>query len=790
MTILVAVWLFVTSAWAQPVPFLEVPRETFEKDDLARGAFRTGVEAFKAQDFSRAVENLKTVPELGGFLSLYTHWLMGQSLFIQQKWSEAIPHFNHVIDAPAASELKYQAQFFLAKIAIEQKKWGEAEQRLARLERKWRRSNNYPEVLYDLAGVELRRERSAQACKWAKKLFVKYPAYPPILPWSSLKDQKINDLKLPCSLTNKEIQDRARKLQLAGESEKARAELQALQAKASESERPALDLMMANFLVNEGLVEDALALLVRYHPSMKGNFNYLTLLGKAAARAGEYQTAVGAYDRAYKMSPRSRKGREALFQAAILSYQFQDYDDATRKFDQFIKQQPRSGLARDAQWHMAWLKYLRGDYRGALERFEITKRSLSSRKSSSESLAQRLAYWGAMAQLRLGQKVEAKRAFDGIFQRSPHSYYGLAAQARLTGLQDISFQGDRGPSSDSKPVEPATGAGAPGSGAVDASIPPALGKIASAPGKEEEESEENLSVASEAADEGDGGDSEGAEAGDEEVIQASDFKDPALRRRIEVAQSLIELGLPDLARWELWEVERRTRNSQYLKILISAYEGIGSFNRSSSISELNFERERSNSGLEGGRALWMAMYPQAYKSIVQKSASDAQISPETVWAIMRTESLYKPDVVSPVGARGLLQLMPFTARNVSRLSGQKELNPSDLFKPEVNIPLGSQYLARLGQKFKGSLPLVSAAYNAGPHRVQTWLVSFGNLDADEFIEHIPFMETRNYVKKVVRSETLYRRIYARDSKPPEFLARALGVPIPARPSARENWDAL
>jgi len=113
-----------------------------------------------------------------------------------------------------------------------------------------------------------------------------------------------------------------------------------------------------------------------------------------------------------------------------------------------------------------------------------------------------------------------------------------------------------------------------------------------------------------------------------------------------------------------------------------------------------------------------------------------------------------------------------------------------LLKPEVNIRLGTQYLARLGTKFKGQLPLVAAAYNAGPHRVEGWLVNFGHLDTDEFVEHIPFLETRNYVKKVVRAHTFYRRLYAKDQKSADFLAKGLGVPIPSRASTRESWEAL
>jgi soluble lytic murein transglycosylase len=184
------------------------------------------------------------------------------------------------------------------------------------------------------------------------------------------------------------------------------------------------------------------------------------------------------------------------------------------------------------------------------------------------------------------------------------------------------------------------------------------------------------------------------------------------------------------------------------------------------------------------------MYPQAFKPQVQKASKQYGVPEEWVWAIMRSESLYKPDVISPVGAKGLMQLMPYTANNLRKLAGESTIDTQDLINPDININLGTQYLARLQTKFKGQLPLVAAAYNAGPHRVESWLVNFGQLETDEFVEHIPFLETRNYVKKVVRHHTLYRRLYAKDLTSASFLARSLGVPIPSRASTRESWDTL
>src|SRR5690606_5955015 len=127
--------------------------------------------------------------------------------------------------------------------------------------------------------------------------------------------------------------------------------------------------------------------------------------------------------------------------------------------------------------------------------------------------------------------------------------------------------------------------------------------------------------------------------------------------------------------------------------------------------------------------------------------------------IMRAESQYRTDVISPVGARGFMQLMPHTARQVAKLLDDGTYRERQLIGPEVNIRLGTRYLQRLLRKFENPIPLAAAGYNAGPHRVESWLSAFGNLDMDEFIEHIPFVETRNYVKKVVRNFGIYRDLY-------------------------------
>ena len=142
--------------------------------------------------------------------------------------------------------------------------------------------------------------------------------------------------------------------------------------------------------------------------------------------------------------------------------------------------------------------------------------------------------------------------------------------------------------------------------------------------------------------------------------------------------------------------------------------------------------------------------------------------PALALAVMRQESSFDPATTSPVGARGLMQLMPPTAAEVSRGLGQPAPTPASLLDPAVNMRLGTTYLHVLLGQFGGTVPLAVAAYNAGPARVAEWLAGNGDPrvlrpaeDVDPFpdmidwIELIPFSETRNYVQRVMENQAIY-----------------------------------
>ncbi|MFN9069000.1 MAG: transglycosylase SLT domain-containing protein, partial [Bdellovibrionales bacterium] len=111
-----------------------------------------------------------------------------------------------------------------------------------------------------------------------------------------------------------------------------------------------------------------------------------------------------------------------------------------------------------------------------------------------------------------------------------------------------------------------------------------------------------------------------------------------------------------------------------------------------------------------------------------------------------------------------------------------------LLEPEGAVEMGSAYLKRLLKKFNELTPLVAAAYNAGPHRADHWMNSFGHLAMDEFVEHIPFAETRNYVKKVINNQQIYREIYKNERKIVIPFYKALDYKPSGPVSHREDWE--
>ncbi|MGM0541472.1 MAG: transglycosylase SLT domain-containing protein [Pseudomonadota bacterium] len=151
-------------------------------------------------------------------------------------------------------------------------------------------------------------------------------------------------------------------------------------------------------------------------------------------------------------------------------------------------------------------------------------------------------------------------------------------------------------------------------------------------------------------------------------------------------------------------------------------------------------------------------FPTPYKQPVMQNAKHNDIDAAWIYGIMRRESAFSKDIRSPVGATGLMQLMPRTAKYMSQKISSNNISYKKLTEAKNNIELGSAYLSYLSQKYSGNKVLATASYNAGPNRVDRWIPKKGVIAADQWIDSIPYSETRAYVKAVLEYTTIFNSL--------------------------------
>lgn len=152
-------------------------------------------------------------------------------------------------------------------------------------------------------------------------------------------------------------------------------------------------------------------------------------------------------------------------------------------------------------------------------------------------------------------------------------------------------------------------------------------------------------------------------------------------------------------------------------------------------------------------------YPIKYKEYVEAYADTYGITPSLIYAVIRTESEFDPDVVSRAEAKGLMQITDATFAWVQMRAGEKEpLPPEKLFDPETNIHYGVYYMRLLLEQFSDTDTMI-AAYNAGPTRVSEWLEETAYSKDGKTLYHIPYEETLHYVERVRKAQEMYRTLY-------------------------------
>jgi soluble lytic murein transglycosylase len=156
---------------------------------------------------------------------------------------------------------------------------------------------------------------------------------------------------------------------------------------------------------------------------------------------------------------------------------------------------------------------------------------------------------------------------------------------------------------------------------------------------------------------------------------------------------------------------------------------------------------------------WHLLFPKPYWSTLVADAQRNGLDPYLVASLIRQESEFNAGAVSRANAYGLMQLLPSVGKSMARKHGIRKFTAANLLNPETNLELGTSNLKQVLDRFGGQAEYALAAYNAGDVPVRQWLASNDYKDVPEFVESIPYTETREYVQAILRNREMYRALY-------------------------------
>lgn len=417
-------------------------------------------------------------------------------------------------------------------------------------------------------------------------------------------------------------------------------------------------------------------------------------------RLANEATTVDLLLRKYKQS---RWTANALYDLASRLEAKGRLSEASLRYRQLWTGFPDSEFAPEASYILGWEAYKAKRYQEAARILEM---HLSAYRSPRSKFIGEAGLWAGKAHERLGNKARALALYEAVALRYRYGYHGHIAASRAAALR---------------------------------AAYPALKPQAATPGSDLARIRQNVLYFDKLVETDDGNQPERTSRADD--LELIGLDELAIR---EMNQALAAAPSSPRLRLRLAQIySRRGENFQATIVLRRAYPDLFSY------ADSDLPREA-----------WELFFPLTHWNLIMEECKRYAIDPYLVAGLIRQESVFNPTAISRVGARGLMQLMPTTARQVARRQGIGQVTAADLYNPVMNIKLGVFYLSqRLGEF--GRFEYAAAAYNAGPGRVRQWLAARGDMDVEEWIEHIPFSETRGYVQGVLRNAANYRRLYGK-----------------------------
>lgn len=489
---------------------------------------------------------------------------------------------------------------------------------------------------------------------------------------------------------------RADLLAKAGRWAEAAHEYRLLQSTAPAAELGQIEVALAAALRHTNDAGEGRALLEQVQASGEANAQRLYLLGEIARNENNESAVVQNLARLRQEAPASPWLEQALLSAANMYLLEKNYDRAIDMFRESQQRFPKSPRASYANWKAAWLTYRQGRTENAKKDFENQVTWYPDRPEVPAAL-----YWRARIAEDEHDYATARAWYTKLGERFHHYYYGYLARERLAQLP---------PS------------------AIDVALTqdPILAQIPElkTPGPE-----------------------------------ALELEPPPDQLRAQKSQLLVNAGLNEFAIREL-EAEQGGQGARWATLRIARiYLDSGQNHRAIQFLKKALPGYYSVDLRALPRAYWEILFPRPYWTDLQRNAMSNALDPYLVASLIRQESEFNPGAVSRANAYGLMQLLPQVGRGEARAAHMRNFSTASLLVPSLNIQLGTHYFKEMVTQYNGQVEYALAAYNAGSNRVDDWLRSGHYRDIPEFVESIPFTETREYVQAIVRNSKVYQLLY-------------------------------
>ena len=462
------------------------------------------------------------------------------------------------------------------------------------------------------------------------------------------------------------------------------------------AERTGIQLALATSLEKGGRSRDARQIVTTMGPQTgDAEAQRLYLLSETARSTNDEDAMERTLNQLRQFGPSSPWLEQTLLSAGNMFLLKRDYDKAIDHFRELQQRFPNGTRASYAHWKTAWLSFRQGRTDEARKGFED---QIALYPDSNEIPA--ALYWRARMAEEDGDPTMARTFYQKLSARFRNYYYADLGRQRL------------------KTLHPASSEDVVVHYALLDRVPPlsASGKITAS-----EPPEDNL--------------------------------------RLQRARLLSNGALVDLAVRELQAAAAEEGGSWAPPEMARVFQDCGRYDRAIEMLKRTTPSYFAVDLPELPRPYWEGLFPKPYWTDLHKYSSQNGLDPYLVASLIRQESEFNPAAVSRANAVGLMQLLPSVGKSVAKQVKLKGYNASQLYTPAVNMQLGTRYFKSMVDKYDGHFEYALAAYNAGTDRVEDWLGQGKYRDPQEFVESIPFTETREYVQAILRNANVYRQLY-------------------------------